>query len=215
MGGAPSPNDLRSPRAHCHGHRSCESGAGGRSSETAALSHSRALQQRVLGQPPLLDLVHFERLPSLDAHARFRAESGRDGRSAAVSGNQRCQVRILAGALSPKFPPPPPRQAQYRSAFVSASTRRARPSAVTIVAASRLSEVSPKRRPESPCPPPSASPAMPTDGHAPPGTSRPLARQARVQVDQLAADAERRPAVRDPDAAQPLRSTTTPFGVVE
>src|SRR5919204_3867360 len=68
----------------------------------------------------------------------------------------------------PKFPPPPPRQAQKRSEFSWSLQTRTCPSAVTIVSCSRLSEVSPNLRPDQPCPPPSVSPAIPTVGQEPP-----------------------------------------------
>jgi hypothetical protein len=73
----------------------------------------------------------------------------------------------------PKLPPPPPRQAQYRSALVLASQRSSFPLAVTIRSAVTLSHVSPKRRPARPMPPPSAWPPIPTDGHEPAGIVAP------------------------------------------
>src|SRR6202042_1461326 len=54
----------------------------------------------------------------------------------------------------PKFPPPPPRLAQYRSAFSFWLQTRARPSEVTICKANKLSQVSPYLRPTTPMPPP-------------------------------------------------------------
>src|SRR5262245_45832702 len=70
---------------------------------------------------------------------------------------------------TPKLPPPPPRQAQYRSAWRDRSHVRTRPSAVTIVSARTLSAVVPSLREAKPTPPPSASPPTPTVGHEPAG----------------------------------------------
>ena len=82
-------------------------------------------------------------------------------------------VRIWKLVTMPKLPPPPPRQAQYRSGFVSASAVTSRPSAVTIRRDATLSHVSPKRRPARPMPPPSACPPIPTEGHDPAGIVAP------------------------------------------
>jgi len=115
----------------------------------------------------------------------------------------------------PKLPPPPPRHAQYRSSLVSASTWRTRPSAVTIVAAVRLSVVSPKRRPARPWPPPSVRPEMPTDGHEPEGTDSPR----RVSARCMSINCTPAPTLALPfDTLTPPsfeRSTTTPLPVVE
>ena len=73
----------------------------------------------------------------------------------------------------PKFPPPPPRSAQNRSGSLVRDTSRTQPSAVTISAPTRLSQVSPKARPASPIPPPSVLPPTPTDEHDPAGIVAP------------------------------------------
>src|SRR5436305_864267 len=84
----------------------------------------------------------------------------------------RC-VRKTNRVTMPKFPPPPPRRAQYRSGYRLALHTTALPSARTTVASSRLSHVSPNFREAKPTPPPSARPPMPTVGHDPPGMVRP------------------------------------------
>ncbi len=62
----------------------------------------------------------------------------------------------------PKLPPPPPRHAQYKSAFSFAFARTYSPFAFTSRTPAMLSQVSPYLRDVTPKPPPSASPAMPT-----------------------------------------------------
>ncbi len=74
---------------------------------------------------------------------------------------------------TPKLPPPPPRQAQNRSSLADADAVSSRPSAVTTSSDCTLSHVSPKLRPNTPTPPPNVSPAMPTVGHDPPGSTTP------------------------------------------
>jgi hypothetical protein len=69
----------------------------------------------------------------------------------------------------PKLPPPPPRQAQKRSAFSSSLQVRRRPSAVTSVSSWSASQVRPCLREMNPTPPPSVMPAMPTVGQDPEG----------------------------------------------
>ena len=99
---------------------------------------------------------------------------------------------------------------------MSASTWRICPSAVTMVADTRLSVVNPKRRPASPWPPPSVRPAMPTEGQEPDGVDRPRRVERALDVDELGAGADRglarstpgRRCIRD-------RSTTTPLAIVE
>lgn len=88
-------------------------------------------------------------------------------------------VRNVNDVATPKFPPPPPRQAQYRSLCWEESQVTTDPSARTTCAAFRLSLVSPKARPTTPTPPPSVSPAMPTVAHEPPGTASPRAASFR------------------------------------
>ena len=78
----------------------------------------------------------------------------------------------------PKFPPPPPRLAQKRSACWAASHVSSSPSAVTIRSCRTLSAVVPNRRDAYPTPPPSASPATPTVGHEPAGTVTPCCASA-------------------------------------
>ena len=81
---------------------------------------------------------------------------------------------------TPKLPPPP-RIAQKRSGWVSASTCRSSPSAVTTSAASRSSIVRPYLRTRNPTPPPSVIPPMPTEpGVAEPGREAVRARRGRV-----------------------------------
>src|ERR1019366_4943132 len=74
---------------------------------------------------------------------------------------------------TPKLPPPPPLSAHNRSESDCLSTERNAPSAVTIRTARRLSIVNPRCREARPNPPPSVTPAIPTDGHEPPGTVTP------------------------------------------
>jgi hypothetical protein len=69
-------------------------------------------------------------------------------------------MRYSIAVTTPKLPPPP-RSPHRRSAFSSSLARTKWPSAVTMSKASALSQVSPKRRPRRPKPPPSVSPAAP------------------------------------------------------
>ena len=87
--------------------------------------------------------------------------------------------RNLNRVATPKLPPPP-RIAQNRSGWLSASTSRIRPSAVTTSAASRLSIVSPWSRLRKPVPPPSVMPPIPTDAASPNPVARPCAPTAFV-----------------------------------
>ena len=73
---------------------------------------------------------------------------------------------------TPKLPPPP-RSAQCRSGFSFADAFTTRPSAVTTVAETRLSQLSPCLRDSQPIPPPSVKPATPVWLTTPPGTARP------------------------------------------
>ena len=95
-------------------------------------------------------------------------------------------VAVLTGwvvnvnrVATPKFPPPPPRQAQNRSGFRCGLHCLTTPSAVTIVKLRRLSQVRPSLRPANPTPPPRARPAMPTEGHDPAGIVTPRAASSR------------------------------------
>src|SRR6266536_1018148 len=83
------------------------------------------------------------------------------------------RVRNCNRVTTPKLPAPPPRNAQNKSAWWRASHSTIWPSARTISALSRLSDVRPNMRPRIPRPPPSVSPAIPTEGHDPPGIVTP------------------------------------------
>src|SRR3978361_377135 len=74
---------------------------------------------------------------------------------------------------TPKFPPPPPRNAQNKSGSTDADTVRDVPSAGTTGADTSRSQVNPYLRDSMPIPPPSVRPAIPTDGHVPAGRQRP------------------------------------------
>ena len=74
----------------------------------------------------------------------------------------------------PKLPPPP-RSAQNRSAFSSSLACTSVPSAVTMSAEIRLSQVRPCVRARWPSPPPSVKPAIPVLDTRPPVTARPNA----------------------------------------
>src|ERR1700688_3945994 len=76
-------------------------------------------------------------------------------------------VAKVKAVTTPKLPPPPPRQAQYRSGLVAGSATTTLPSAVTIRGAGILSRVAPFSGAANPTPPPSASPATPTVGQEP------------------------------------------------
>ena len=90
-------------------------------------------------------------------------------------------VASSRAVTTPKLPPPPPRQAQRRSGFVTGSAVTTRPSAVTIRTERMLSQVAPNARAANPTPPPSARPEIPTVGHDPVGTARPLAASAVIR----------------------------------
>src|SRR5919204_2927601 len=111
-------------------------------------------------------------------------------------------VRKRRRVTIPKFPPPPPRRAQYRSSCWRELQTTARPFARTTVAATRLSDVSPNLRAAKPIPPPSASPATPTVGHVPAGTVSPCPQRRSYTSISLA------PA---PTTARLLPSSATPF----
>src|SRR6185437_5316307 len=87
-------------------------------------------------------------------------------------------VRKVNSVTTPKLPPPPPRQAQNKPASTPAEPAEqscTAPSAVTICTPTMLSQLRPNSRDTTPTPPPSASPAIPTVGHDPPGTASPCA----------------------------------------
>ena len=114
-------------------------------------------------------------------------------RSSVAFGAQRCQAGTIAGPADhgqvakkyepvvacdifrrksvtiPKLRPPPPRQAQNRSAFCFSSQVSSFPSAVTIRSDSTASEVVPSFREARPTPPPSARPPRATVAHEPAG----------------------------------------------
>src|SRR5204862_4394611 len=73
----------------------------------------------------------------------------------------------------PNWPAPPPRHAQYRSGWFFVFASSSWPLAIAIVTERTLSQVRPNFRPEKPCPPPRASPAIPTVGHEPAGIATP------------------------------------------
>src|SRR5450756_2558775 len=91
-----------------------------------------------------------------------------------ITGSGAGWVRKLNQAATPKLPPPPPRQAQYRSACSVGLAVSTLPFAVTISTDSRASQVRPYARAVTPTPPPSVRPEMPTVGQEPPGTARPV-----------------------------------------
>src|SRR6185437_9078775 len=109
------------------------------------------------------------------ATTRAACDQGQDREKSTGSGAG--IVRNVNEVTTPKFPPPPPWQAQNRSLLCcgSALAVSTAPFAVTICNDSRLSQVSPYARAVTPMPPPRARPAMPTVGQDPPGTARPLA----------------------------------------
>jgi hypothetical protein len=84
-------------------------------------------------------------------------------------------VRKPKETATPRLPPPPPREAQYRSGLWSASQVSSRPSAVTIWTDSITSQVRPYFLDTTPIPPPSASPLIPTVAQVPAGMLTPLA----------------------------------------
>lgn len=103
-------------------------------------------------------------------------------RSACVHGHSAANVATVAIAAvlnvysvaMPKLPPPPPRLAQYRSAFSRGEQVRTRPSAVTSVRDRRLSLAVPSLRDRKPMPPPSWPP-IPTVAQLPAGIAAPCA----------------------------------------
>ena len=88
--------------------------------------------------------------------------------SLSVAGN----VRNVNDVTTPKLPPPPPRNAQNRSAWSSADAVIASPLGSTTEADTSASHVNPERLASHPRPPPNAKPAMPTVGQLPLGIDR-------------------------------------------
>src|ERR1700722_694596 len=110
-----------------------------------------------------------------DCHASIAALADDHGQATLKNVDEAgigCVVNVNS-VTTPKLPPAPPFSAHSRSGSEPASTERSVPSAVTIRTALRLSIVSPRCRAASPNPPPSVTPAIPTDGHEPPGTVTP------------------------------------------
>ena len=87
--------------------------------------------------------------------------------------------RNFSRVATPKFPPPP-RSAQNRSGWLSASARSSSPSAVTTSAASRSSMVMPCLRTRNPIPPLSVIPPTPTVPASPKPVARPCSPAAAV-----------------------------------
>src|SRR5207302_1976742 len=85
---------------------------------------------------------------------------------------------------TPKLPPPP-RRPQNRSGFSSALAVKNSPSAVTMSAESRLSQLSPCLPIAQPSPPPRVSPAMPVVETTPPVVARPKACVSRLNSPQV------------------------------
>src|SRR6266540_170992 len=81
-------------------------------------------------------------------------------------------VRKTSDVTTPKLPAPAPRSAQNRSWWWASSHSIGRPSARTICAPARWSEVTPYLLPRIPSPPPSVRPATPTGGQVPAGIAR-------------------------------------------
>src|SRR3954466_5576668 len=77
--------------------------------------------------------------------------------------------------VTPKLPPPPPRNAQNRSGFSAADAVTAWPPGNTTDADVSASESRPACRDWAPSPPPRACPAAPTVGQVPVGMPRPAA----------------------------------------
>src|SRR5919112_3521004 len=139
----------------------------------------------MLAEPPATALrLSTEKSPSgacgaNDCHAcTTRFASAHDQASEYVDTSSAGCERKTKRVTIPKFPPPPPRSAQKRSACSLALAVTTRPSANTTVASRRLSQVRPYLRAETPIPPPCVDPAMPTVGHVPPGIIRPDAASA-------------------------------------
>src|SRR5580693_1955705 len=84
-------------------------------------------------------------------------------------------VRNVNEVTTPKLPPPPPRNAQYRSALSSGVAVIASPLGKTTDADTSASHGRPHCRASDPRPPPRVKPAIPTVGQLPLGINRPCA----------------------------------------
>src|ERR1700759_5257189 len=84
-------------------------------------------------------------------------------------------VAKVSEAGTPKFPPPPPRNAQNRSGLLAADAVTAWPLGSTTDADLNASHIRPACREWAPSPPPRAWPEAPTDGRVPVGLARPAA----------------------------------------
>src|SRR5580693_7003772 len=82
-------------------------------------------------------------------------------------------VAKVSEVVAPKFPPPPPRNAQNRSGLLAADAVTAWPLGSTTDADVNWSQSRPACRELAPSPPPRACPAAPTDGQVPVGMPRP------------------------------------------
>ena len=194
----------------------------GRSSRRSAVSEPRNCPKlRRLGPPlPPVWSAQIENSPSgacgaNACHARTTSRACDHGQSAKKYETLETGcVRRTRCVTTPKLPPPPPRQAQYRSGFSVAEQFRWRPSAVTIPSETTLSLVVPNAREARPTPPPSASPPIPTVAHDPAGIARPW----RARVASTSTSRAPAPIVAVPDAsrwiaASRFRSTTSPVPV--
>src|ERR1700745_800296 len=88
------------------------------------------------------------------------------------------KVAKVSAVVTPKLPPPPPRNAQNRSGWLAADAETAWPPGSTTVAALNASHIRPACREWAPSPPPRACPELPTDGQVPVGMPRPAAGSA-------------------------------------
>ncbi|CKR66233.1 Uncharacterised protein [Mycobacterium tuberculosis] len=84
-------------------------------------------------------------------------------------------VAKVSEVVTPKLPPPPPRNAQNRSGWSVADAVTAWPLGSTTDADVNWSQSRPACRELAPSPPPSACPATPTVGQVPVGMPRPAA----------------------------------------
>src|ERR1700739_289904 len=88
------------------------------------------------------------------------------------------KVAKVSAVVTPKLPPPPPRNAQNRSGWLLADAVTAWPPGSTTDADINGSQSRPACRDWAPSPPPRACPEAPTDGQIPVGMPRPLAASA-------------------------------------
>src|SRR5277367_1017888 len=112
--------------------------------------------------------------PALPAHQHRANDCGGKLRLTASTspvGN----VAKVSEVVAPKFPPPPPHNAQNRSGWELADAVTVWPPGSTTVADRNASDISPVCREWAPSPPPRAWPAAPTDGQVPVGIPRPAA----------------------------------------